>query len=164
MATSTATAWTVKSVGDQTVASSTCTTAATNLCNFTLRTPNEIDCTKKYTLVVAASAAQDGAAAPIAIYFSTAEDALVLAGTTGRPTVTGGAEYGNIIDDLGYSGAVLGESFIIDPELPVADVVTIAAVATGLKVRVPAAANHCYSMNAASGTLLAATLTFTILQ
>ena len=165
MAAQTQTAWTTPvTVGKQVVTSCTATTDANNLCNWTPRTPDGIDCTKKYTLIVKADAAQDGAAAPIALYFSTADGTLALAGTTGRPTVTGGYEYGNITDDLGYGGAVLGMSFIIDPDLPVANVVTIAAVATGMKFRAPAAKNHAFSINAASGTLLAHTLTFTILQ
>ena len=143
MAAQTQTAWTaIKSVGNQVVTSSTSTTDTANLCNFSLRTPDGIDCTKKYTLIVAASAAQDGAAAPIALYFSTADGTLALAGTTGRPTVTGGAEYGNIIDDLGYAAAVLGEAFIIDPESPVTDVVAIASTADGLKFRPPASKHH----------------------
>ncbi len=163
MAAQTQTDWKVKSVGKTIVATCSVTTDANNLCNFTKRTPKEIDCSKKYTLVVSASAAQDGAAAPIALYFATG-DKLALAGTTGRPTVTDGFEYRNITDDLGYSGAVTGVSFIIDPDLPVADVVAIASVATGMKMRAPASSAHAYSMNAASGTLLAHTLTFTIVQ
>ena len=164
MAAQTQTAWTTPvTVGSQVVTSCTATTDAINLCNWTPPTPEGIDCSKKYTLIVAADAAQDGAAAPVALYFSKAKG-LALAGTTGRPTVTNGAEYGNITDDLGYAAAVLGMSFIIDPDLPVANVVTIAAVATGMKFRAPAAKYHAYSINAASGTLLAHTLTFTIIQ
>ena len=164
MAAQTQTAWTaVTSLGNQVVTSCTATTDANNLCNWTPKTPEGIDCSKKYTLIIAADAAQDGAAAPVALYFAKA-DTLALAGTTGRPTVTGGAEYGNITDDLGYGGAVLGMSFIIDPDLPVANVVTVAAVATGMKFRAPASKYHAYSINAASGTLLAHTLTFTIIQ
>lgn len=164
MAAQTQTAWTTPvSLGKHVVTSCTATTDATNLCNWTPKTPEGIDCSKKYTLIVSASAAQDGAAAPIALYFAKAEN-FALAGTTGRPTVTGGAEYGNITDDLGYAGAVAGVSFIIDPELPVANVVAIASVANGMKFRAPASKYHAFSMNAASGTLLAHTLTFTIIQ
>lgn len=163
MAAQTQTDWTVKSVGKQVVASCQVTTDATNLCNWTKKTPKQIDCTKKYTLIVSASAAQDGAAAPIALYAGTADN-FALAGTAGRPTVTGGFEYANITDDLGYGAAVSGVAFIIDPDLPVANVAAIANVATGMKSRAPKAPYHAYSMNAASGTLLAHTLTFTILQ
>jgi len=164
MAAQTQTAWTTpKTVGNQVVSTSTSTTDANNLCNFSLRTPNGIDCSKRYTLIAIASAAQDGAAAPLAIYFSTASDTLALAGTTGRPTVTGGYEYGNIVDDLGYGGASTN-TFIIDPNLAVANVVTTAAKATGLKSRVPGAVNHAFSVNAASGTLLGHVMTWIIIQ
>ena len=163
MAAQTISDWTVKSVKGRTIATCTATTDANNLCNYTKRTPKEIDCSKKYTLVVSASAAQDGAAAPIALYFATGPN-LSLSGTSARPTVTDGFEYKNITDDLGYNGAVTGVTFIIDPDLPVAEVVAIASVATGMKTRAPMAPAHAFSMNAASGTLLAHTLTFTIIQ
>jgi len=155
--------WTVASVNGCLVATCTATTDANNLCNWTKKTPKEVDCTKKYMLTVAASAAQDGAAAPLAIYAGYSDD-FALAGTTAAPTATDGAYYGQLIDDLGYGGAVAGVQFVVDPDLAVANVVTIAAVATGEKFRAPVAPYHAFSLNAASGTLLAHTLTFTIVQ
>lgn len=162
MAAQTISDWTTESIGDTIIARCTAYTDATNLCNFTKKVPKDIDCTKKYTLIIEASAAQDGAAAPVAIYVGY-RDNFALAGTTGAPTVTSGAKYANITDDLGYAAAAI-MSFIIDPELAVANVVTVAAVATGMKSRVPPAPYHAFSMNAASGTLLEHTLTFTIFQ
>lgn len=154
--------WSAGKSGEFVIAQCQVTTDANNLCLFTKKTPQSIDTTKKYTLIVEASAAQDGAAAPLAIYAGYADD-FALAGTTAAPTVTSGAKYANLTDDLGYAAAAI-MSFIIDPELPVANVVTIAAVATGMKSRVPPTAYHAFSLNAASGTLLAHTLTFTIIQ
>ena len=162
MAAQTVSDWVNASFGDYLIAQCTVETDATNLCAYTKKTPKWIDCTKKYTLIVDASAAQDGAAAPLALYFGY-KDIFALAGTTGAPTVTAGAKYANITDDLGYAAAAV-MSFIIDPDLPVANVVTIAAVATGMKSRSPAAPYHAYSINAASGTLLAHTITWTIIQ
>jgi hypothetical protein len=166
MATQTVSAWTHASFGTLSkkyvIAQCTAYTDATNLCCFTKKTPVWIDTTKKYTLIADADAAQDGAAAPLALYFGYKDD-FVLAGTTGAPTVTSGAKYANITDDLGYAAAAV-MSFIIDPILSVANVVTIAAVATGMKSRAPAAPYHAFSINAASGTLLAHTITWTIIQ
>jgi len=163
MAAQTVSEWSVVTVNNKTIAQCTTYTDANNLCNWTNKTPKQIDVSKKYTLIVSASAAQDGAAAPIALYVGYGDD-FALAGTTGRPTVTSGAEYANITDDLGYAAAVLGVAFTIDPNLPITEVVAIANVRTGMKFLSPVGAYHAFSMNAASGTLLAHTLTWTIIQ
>lgn len=140
------------------------TTDANNEILFTKKTPKELDTSKPYTLIIEASAAQDGAAAPVALHVGY-KDNFALAGTTARATDTSGAMYGNITDDLGYAAAAI-MSFLIDPDLPVANVVTIAAVATGMKFRPPKGAPyHAFELYAAdAATLLAHTLTFTIIQ
>ena len=54
-------------------------------------------------------------------------------------------------------------SWIFDPELPVANVVTVAAIANGLKVRTPIAPYYAFNLDG-GGTLNATTITWTIFQ
>jgi hypothetical protein len=163
MATVVPSAWAVVSAKEYLVAQCTVTTDASQEVLFTLKTPKELDTSKPYTLIVDADADQDGAAAPIAIYVGY-DDTFALAGTTARCTVTKGCIYGEITDDLGYAAAA-SVAFWMNPGLSVANVVTIAAVATGMKFLSPTAPYHAFEMYAADGaTLEVFTATFTIIQ
>ena len=51
----------------------------------------------------------------------------------------------------------------MDPELAVADVVTVSAIGTGLKVKIPNAPYYAFNLNGAS-TLAAVTGTWKIIQ
>ena len=157
--------WSDKEVNGRFIATCQCTTDATNEILFTKKTPKGLDPTKPWTLIVAASAAQDGAAAPLIVHVGYAED-FALAGTTARATVTSGAVYGELTDDLGYAAAVPGMAFYMVPlESTIANVVTIAAVATGMRFNVPVASYYAFELHADDNvTLLAHTLTFTIIQ
>ena len=160
--------WTTSSVGrngEFFKATCQCTTDANNEILFTKKTPRELDGSKPWILIIAASAAQDGAAAPVALHIGYGDD-FALAGTTARATVTNGAMYGNITDDLGYAAAVLGMAFQMVPSSSgLANIVTIAAVATGMRFNVPIAPYYAFELYAAdAATLLAHTLTFTIIQ
>ena len=160
MAANTVSDWTIKTVNGQKVATCTVLVDTANQVAWTKKTPKGIDTSKKYTLMISASAAQDGQATPFVICCGTS-DQFALSGTSSL-TVDGGFNYKQIIDDLGY-GSATTKAWIIDPKLAVADVVALASVASGLKVNVPATPYHAYCLNGGS-TLLAHTLTFTIVQ
>ena len=165
MAAQTVGAWTSKTVNGKWVATCQCTTDANNEILFTNKTPKELDGSKPWTLIVAASAAQDGAAAPLILHVGYDTD-FALAGTTARATVTSGAVYGELTDDLGYAAAVPGMSFQMTPTSSgLANIVTIAAVATGMRFNCPVAPYYAFELHADdNATLLAHTLTFTIIQ
>ncbi len=166
MAAQTVGAWTDKSVRDFYIATCEVTTDAINEILFTNKTPVGLDGSKPWTLIIAADAAQDGVAAPVALHVGTADD-FALAGTTARATVTSGSMYGNVIDDLGYAGAVAGISILMDPNLVQAVNVTLSghAAAGGLMFKPPPAPYYAFELYAAdSATLLAHTLTYTIIQ
>jgi hypothetical protein len=165
MAAQTVSAWTESHVNGKYKATCTAYTDATNLSVYTKKTPDQLDMTRPYTLIVSADAAQDGGTPALWLYLGYDSD-FAIAGTSGIPTVTSGCQYIELIDDLGYAAAVDGAVFNINPTQEVANVVTLAAVATGYKVGVPYAPYHafCERAHADTGTLLAHTLTFTIIQ
>ena len=156
---------TPKTVNGRMITTCDVTTDATNEILFTKKTPKELDGNKPWTLIISADAAQDGAAAPVALHVGYADN-FALAGTTARATVTSGARYGNITDDLGYAAAVPGMAFQMTPSSSgLANIVTIAAVATGMRFNVPVAPYYAFELYAAdAATLLAHTLTFVIIQ
>jgi len=158
--------WEVKdSIRGKSVWQCTVSTDNANEIVFTNKTPVELDSNKPWTLIISASAAQDGAAAPVTLYVGYADD-FALAGTTDRATVTSGAKFGNITDDLGYAAAVPGMAFQMTPASSgLANIVTIAAVATGMRFNVPVAPYYAFELYAAdNATLLAHALTYTIIQ
>ena len=165
MAAQTQTAWTTTHLRGFKVYSSTATTDANNEVNWSLKTPNSLDTSKPWSLIVSASAAQDGAAAPLMIWGGYSDD-FALAGTTARATATDGVQLGELTDDLGYGAAVLGLNFAMNPgSTGLANVVTIAAVATGLRHNVPIFPYYAFELMADdAATLLAHTLTFKIIQ
>lgn len=159
--------WTMSSVGrNGAFLKATCqvTTDANNEILFTKKTPAELDSSKPWALIVEASAAQDGAAAPLALHIGYGDD-FALAGTTARATITSGAMFGNITDDLGYAAAAKMAFLMTPASTGLANIVTIAAVATGMRFNVPIVPFYAFELYAADGaTLLAHTLTFTIIQ
>ena len=67
-------------------------------------------------------------------------------------------------DFMTQSALVLDEIlFDIDPDLSIAPVITVAAIATGFKIKVPVAEYYAFNLNGAS-TLNAVTHTFRIIQ
>lgn len=159
--------WTTSSVGrngEYFKATCQCTTDATNEILFTKKTPRELDGTKPWTLIIEASAAQDAAAAPVALHVGHGDD-FALAGTTARAVDTSGCMYGNITDDLGYAAAAKMAFQMTPSSSGLANIVTIVAVATGMRFNVPPAPYYAFELYAAdAATLLAHTLTFTIIQ
>ena len=165
MAAQTQTAWTISTVNGFKIMTSTATTDANNEVNWSLKTPVELDTSKPWSLIVSADAAQDGAAAPLMIWGGYSDD-FALAGTTARATATDGVQLGEFTDDLGYGGAVAGKHFAMTPgSTGLANVVTIAALATGMRHNVPVFPYYAFELMADdAATLLAHTLTFKIVQ
>ena len=165
MAAQTQTAWTETSINGYMVLSSTATTDANNEVNWSLKTPVELDTSEPWSLIVSASAAQDGAAAPLMIWGGYSDD-FALAGTAGRATATDGVQIGELTDDLGYGAAVAGMNFAMTPgSSGLANVVTIAAVATGMRHNVPIFPYYAFELHSDDGGVLAAhTLTWKIIQ
>lgn len=165
MAAQTVSDWAVTTVGDFKVITCTALTDATNEVNWTKKTPAALDTSKPWTLIVSASAAQDAAAAPLMIWGGYKSD-FALSGTTARATATSGAQLGELTDDLGYAAAVTGLSFNMTPgSSGLANIVTIAAVATGMRFNVPIMPYYAFELMADDAvTLLAHTLTFRIIQ
>ena len=165
MAAQTQTAWTTTHLRGFNIYSSTATTDANNEVNWSLKTPTSLDTSKPWSLVVSASAAQDGAAAPLMIWGGYSDD-FALAGTTARATATDGTQIGELTDDLGYGAAVAGMNFAMTPgSSGLANVVTIAAVASGMRHNLPVYPYYAFELMADdAATLLAHTLTFKIIQ
>jgi|APSaa5957512622_1039677.scaffolds.fasta_scaffold27123_3 hypothetical protein len=165
MAAQTVSNWTTVELNGFLIHTCTAYTDANNEVNWTKKTPDSLDTTKPWSMVVAASAAQDGAAAPLMIWGGYDSD-FALAGTTARATATSGVQIGELTDDLGYAAAVAGMGFNMTPGTSgLADIVTIAAVATGMRFNVPIFPYYAFELMADdAATLLAHTLTFKIIQ
>jgi hypothetical protein len=158
-------AWSVKTQGGKTVAQ--CNVAFTTAENdaYTLRTPKEIDVSKPYTLSVVCAATPDGVAVPFDLWFGY-DDNFALSGndSTVAPLVANtGAKFKQIFDDVVLAVTPLTYCFTFDPNQAVADVVTVAAIATGPKVKTAPAVCHVFNFNGGS-TLNATNATFTIIQ
>ena len=155
-------AWAVKTIRERTIAS--CTVQATTSENdaYTLKTPPAIDTRKPYTLYVVYSATPDGQATPLDIWVGKDDD-FALSGNDSSVVATSGAKFKQIFDDTVLAVTPLQYVFSVQPELAVADVVTVAAIATGPKVQVPSGTSHIFNLNGGS-TLAAHTATYTIVQ
>lgn len=157
-------AWTVKTVKQKTIVA-TCTVVATTSENdaYTLKTPKEIDGSKPFIATLYCSGTPDGSALPIDLWVGTSDN-FALSGNDSTVTATDGYKYKQIYDDcvLAVSPAT-AVTFKLDPYLAVADVVTVAAIATGLKVNIPIAPYYAFNCNGAS-TLAAVTYYWTLVQ
>jgi hypothetical protein len=156
-------AWTAQVTGQSKFQLWKCTVAQTTAENdaYTLKTPKLLDPTKPWTLMVSGSTTLDGQALPVDLWLGFS-DSFAVSGNDSTVAATDGVRYKQILDDaLTAYGTTLMIHF--DPELPVADVVTIAAVNSGLKVRVPVAPYYAINLNGGS-TLGAATVTYYIMQ
>ena len=146
----------------------TCTVAATTSeqYGYTLKTPaNLIDGRRPFTVFLQCSADPDAAQNPLVSIAIGYADNFTM-GTTAGTSLTGlvgGSTYKQLLDDCGAAVDPVTYSFLIHPDLGVADVVTLAAIAAGFKANVPPA--PYYAMNLHSATKLDAhTATWTIVQ
>lgn len=161
-------AWTHKTVkkkGNSTMQNTfTCTVAATTAENdaYTLKTPKELDSSKPWTLFLKFAATPDGAALPLDLWVGYDDD-FILSGDGATVAATSGAKFKQVFDDVVLAVDTLIYTFLFDPDLAVADVVTVAAIATGPKVKIPVAPYYAFNANGAS-TLAATTATYVIVQ
>ena len=142
-------AWADRSVNSQLVLECTVLPVSTPTDTYTLKTPkNTIDGSRPWTLFLEFAATPDGEALPVDIWLGY-EDDFVLSAT--NPAVaTHGASYKQITDDCILAVSPLAHSWLIDPNLRDADVVTIGAIASGLKVQIPAAPYYAFALNGGS--------------
>ena len=155
-------AWTEKTVNG--LYRTTCNVAFTTAENdaYTLKTPKGLDPSRAWTLIVAASATADGATLPFDLWVGHDDDFL-LSGNDGSVVATNGANYAVITDDILLAVGDVEHVFLMDPDLAVANVVTLAAIATGYKMKVPVVPYYAFNLDG-GGTLNAQNCDFTIIQ
>ena len=158
-------AWTRASAGNQTVVS--CSVAATTAENdaYTLALDTKkwgIDPHKPFTLFYYTSATPDGVALPLDVWIGYASD-FALTGDSTTVAATSGAKFKQLFDDVVLAVTPTIYSFEINPSLPVADVVTVAAIGSGAKATVPPSPYYAFNANGGS-TLNAATHYFKVVQ
>ena len=146
-----------KSVWECTVASTTSENDA-----YTKKTPANLDLSRPFTLFYSAAATPDGSALPLDLWIGFGSD-FALSGDGANVVATNGANYKTIMDDVVLAVTTNKYAWVFEPNMLVADVVTVAAIATGLKVRTPNACYLAFNLDGAS-TLAATTHTFTIVQ
>ena len=148
--------------GQQYVAS--CTVVSTTAENdaYTLPVPKGLDTRKPFSLYYKAAATPDGSALPLDLWVGYG-DSFVLSGDGASVAATNGARFKQVFDDVVLAVSPVVYVINFDPELPVADVVTVAAISSGPKVRTPSAPRIAFNLNGAS-TLAATTHTFVVVQ
>lgn len=160
-------AWTVSTLGEgakKTLIAS-CTVTATTAENdaYTLKTPAQLNPTKPWMLGLVCAATPDGQALPVDLWVGYS-DSFALSGDGASVVATGtGAKFKQIMDDVVLAVSPLMYVWNMVPNLAVADVVTVAAIATGLKISVPVAPYYAFNLNGGS-TLAATTATWVIFQ
>lgn len=158
-------AWTrVESADDSKYFISTCNVAFTTAENdaYTLKTPKFLNPDKPWTLLVSAAATPDDSALPLDVWGGYS-DSFALSGDGANVVATDGVKIKQVFDDVVLAVDPLVYSFTFDPELPVADVVTVAAIGSGPKVRIPRFPYYAFNLNGGS-TLNATNCDFTIIQ
>lgn len=163
----TQTSWSSASKGEHNIISCsvTATTAENDAYTKWLDTQKlGLDTRKAYTLFYYASATPDGQALPLDIWVSW-DGGTEISGNDTTVVCAVGAKFKQIFDDvvLAIDDTPLVYAFKIDPALAVADVVTVAAIATGPKVNIPSAPFIAFNLNGGS-TLAAAVSYFKIVQ
>lgn len=127
---------------------------------YTKKTPAGLQPEKPWTLLFYSTIAADNTV-PIDLWIGYSDN-FVISGDTTTVAAVDGSNFKSIMDDA--VAAILGNPYawIMDPYLPVADVVTAAAIATGLKVKVPIAPYYAFNIDGA--TLVATTSFWKITQ
>lgn len=156
-------AWTDVSANGQMILECTVAQTTGETDAYTLKTPKgKLDSTRPWNLFVEAAATPDGQALPVDVWVGY-EDNFVLSGQGANVVATNGARYKQITDDAVLAVTPLAHSFLIDPNLRDADVVTVAAIASGYKSNIPAAPYYAFNLNGGSA-LAATTVTWRIVQ
>lgn len=149
MAANTRSAWTEKRVGYTSgslyIASCTVLSAVANWNAYTYKTPRGLDVKRPWTLVHYSSADPSAGETPKLNLWGGYADDFEVANTSGMvatATATSGSKIIELIDDLTTIISTLPAVIQLIPNCfndggAVANVVTVAAIATGLKVRIP---------------------------
>lgn len=128
---------------------------------YTKKTPPGLDPSKPWTVSFYSAIAADNTV-PIDIWIGW-DDRFALSGDSTAVTAGAyGSNYKNIMNDAVAAIADNPYTWIIDPYLTVADVITAAAIASGLKVKVPIAPYYAFNIDGA--TLVATTSYWIITQ
>ena len=156
-------AWSDHSANGKLVLECTITQTTSETDAYTLKTPqNTLDGKLPWFLFLEAAATPDAQALPVDIWIGYS-DAFALSGQGASVVATDGAMYKQILDTCVSAVTPLAYSFLIDPNLGEADVVTVAAIASGFKVCVPAMPYYAFNLDGGS-TLAATTVTWRIVQ
>lgn len=144
--------------------SSYCTIAVdtANVVAWTNKTPQFLDPTKEWTLIVSLSGALDSASTPLDMYIGYNSSA-ALSGTA-SVTASNASYYVRVLDDGGYLTPTVPRAIVFDPNQAVADVVTYSATPAGYKVKPAIVPYYLFNFTAGSGTLLGVTITLRIIQ
>ena len=156
-------AWT-EVLSSSNIYTASCTVVATTAENdaYTLKTSTDLDSTKPFTLYYSASVTPDAQALPMEIYVGHSAS-FAITGDGATIGATDGGKALQLMDDVVLAVAPLNYVFDLDPDLGIAPVVTVGAIATGLKNKIPVAEYYAFNLNGGS-TLAAATHTFIITQ
>ncbi len=157
-------AWDDQSVNGLLVLTCTVLQTSTETDAYTLKTPAKtIDGTKPWSLYYWASATADGQALPVDIWLGY-EDNFALSGQGASVVATSGAFYKQILDDGVLAIVNFEYGHLFDPNLHKADVVTVAAIASGFKANIPAAPYYAFNINGGSTLNNAITMNWRIVQ
>ena len=156
-------AWTEKT-STSGIYSAVCTVIANSANNdaYTLKTSTDLDPTKPWTLFYTSSATGDSEAVPLEVWAGYSSS-FAITGNNTTIGATDGCRIQQVLDDVVLAVAPISYVFDIDPDLAIAPVITVAAIATGFKIKVPVAEYYAFNINGGS-TLAAATHTFRIIQ
>lgn len=129
---------------------------------YTLATSTALNPTKKFLLIYEAAVAPNGEAMPLDLWLGWSISS-ALSGQDAAVLGTDAVYYKKLFDDIVSAISPVSLSFVLDPTLTVADVVTIAAVTSHPKCLVPVAPYYIFNLNGGSA-LVATTSKFTIIQ
>lgn len=157
-------AWTTQVDGKSGLYVTKCNVAFTTAENdaYTLKTPSFLDTSKQWSLLFKFAATPDGSALPVDLWGGWS-DSFALSGDGATVAATDGVQIKQVLDDCVLAVAPLVYEITFDPELPVADVVTVAAIGSGLKVRTPIFPHYAINFDGAS-TLNATNVDLWIVQ
>ena len=155
-------AWTSKTVNGILICSCSVEPTAAENDAYTLKTPTTLNPRKPWTLIYQAASTPDGQALPLEVFIGYDSD-FVITGDAGTIGATSGAKFKQAFDDVVLAVPPLAYAILFDPELSEADVVTVSAIATGPKVKIPIAPYYAFNLNGGS-TLPDVVNTFKIIQ
>ncbi len=157
-------AWTDSSVNGLLILTCTVLQTSTETDAYTLKTPaRTIDGTIPWNLFYWASATADGEAMPIDIWLGY-EDNFALSGQGASLVAVNGGMYKQILDDGVLAIVNFEYGHLFDPNLRKADVVTVAAIASGYKANIPAAPYYAFNIDGGSTLNDSITMNWRIVQ